>query len=570
MEDNINSCISFIVQTKEPLVKENMSFYHTFSLRWQMDYVIVYACLFYKYLYEGESIMVTVFSSKGILTLIAFGCYLVMMVGIGAFNMRRTKTTEDYFLGGRGLSSWVAALSAQASDMSGWLLMGLPGSIYIGGTGRVWIAIGLFIGTVLNWFIIAKPLRRYTIVANNSMTLPEFFSNRFHDKKKVLMTLASIVITVFFLVYTASALASGGKLFNRVFGLDYHAAMVIGALVILAYTFMGGFLAVCKTDFVQGTLMFIGLLTVPILAYMAIGGDVSGALTAGGVTDPDFLNLMYAEGEPYPMTSILSDLAWGLGYCGMPHILVRFMAVRSEREIKKSSVIATVWVAISLAAACVIGIIGRGYIPGIEDSENIFIEMIQSVFSDHMVFVFIGGIFLCGILAAIMSTADSQLLVCASSVSKDIYKNLLKPDAPDKKVLWISRITVVIVAVIATVIAWDPNSSIMNLVSDAWAGLGCAFGPLVVCSLFWKRTNLPGAFAGILSGGAFVIFWDYIPFDGGTMYDKTGIYSLLLGFFISLLMIVIVSLLTKAPSKEVLDDFEKVRQYREVEEDDED
>ena len=509
--------------------------------------------------------MVTAFSSKGILTLIAFVCYLAMMIGIGVFNMKKTKSTEDYFLGGRGLSSWVAALSAQASDMSGWLLMGLPGSIYIGGTGRVWIAIGLFIGTVLNWVFIAKPLRRYTIVANNSMTLPEFFSNRFHDKKKILMTLSSVVITVFFLVYTASALASGGKLFNRVFGFDYHVAMVIGALVILAYTFMGGFLAVCKTDFVQGALMFIGLLTVPILAYMAIGGDVTGQLTAAGVTDPDFLNLMYAEGEPYPLNSILSDLAWGFGYCGMPHILVRFMAVRSEKEIKKSTIIATVWVAISLGAACIIGIIGRGFIPGLEDAENVFIEMIQKVFSNNMVLTFIGGIFLCGILAAIMSTADSQLLVCASSVSKDIFKNLFKPDAEDKKVLWISRVTVVVVAVIATVIAWDPNSSIMNLVSDAWAGLGCAFGPLVVLSLFWKRTNMPGAFAGILSGGVFVIIWDYIPFGESTLYEATGLYSLLLGFFISLIAIIVVSLLTKAPSKEVLDDFEAVKNYKEEE-----
>ena len=507
--------------------------------------------------------MVTAFSSKGILTLIAFACYLAMMIGIGVFNMRKTKTTEDYFLGGRGLSSWVAALSAQASDMSGWLLMGLPGSIYIGGTGRVWIAIGLFIGTVLNWIFIAKPLRRYTIVANNSMTLPEFFSNRFHDKKRILLTVSSIVITVFFLVYTASALASGGKLFNRVFGLDYHIAMVVGSVVILAYTFMGGFLAVCKTDFVQGALMFVGLLTVPILAYIAIGGDVAGALTAGGVTDPDYLNLMYAEGQPYPLTSILSDLAWGFGYCGMPHILVRFMAVRSEKEIGKSTVIATIWVAISLGAACVIGVIGRGFIPGLEDAENVFIEMIQRVFSDNMVLVFFGGIFLCGILAAIMSTADSQLLVCASSVSKDIYKNLFKPDAEDKKVLWISRVTVVVVAVIAIVIAWDPNSSIMNLVSDAWAGLGCAFGPLVVCSLFWRRTNIAGALAGIITGGVFVILWDYIPFGGKTLYETTGLYSLLLGFFISLIMIIIVSLVTKAPSQEILDEFEEVKNYRE-------
>ena len=507
--------------------------------------------------------MTSGFTSRGILTIIAFVCYLAMMIGVGIVQMRKTKTTEDYFLGGRGLSGWVAAFSAQASDMSGWLLMGLPGSIYIGGTGRVWIAIGLFTGTVLNWVFIAKPLRRYTIVAGNAMTLPEFFSNRFHDKRKILMTVSSIVITIFFLVYTASALASGGKLFNRVFGLEYHTAMVIGAVVILAYTFMGGFLAVCNTDFIQGALMFVGLLTVPILAYMAVGGDVGAALTSAGVTDPDYLNIMYAEGQPYPLNAILSDLAWGLGYCGMPHILVRFMAIKSEREIRKSTAIATIWVAISLGAACVIGIIGRGLIPGLEDAENVFIEMIQRVFADNGVMIFVGGIFLCGILAAIMSTADSQLLVCASAVSKDIYKGILKKDAPDKKVLWVSRLTVLGVAIIAVMIAWNPNSSIMNLVSDAWAGLGAAFGPLVVLSLFWKRTTLSGAIAGILTGGAFVVLWDYIPFGGQTLYAMTGLYSLLLGFFLGLVVIVVVSLLSKAPSKEVLDEFEQVKLYRE-------
>ncbi|MBR6229651.1 MAG: sodium/proline symporter PutP [Eubacterium sp.] len=506
--------------------------------------------------------------SKNVLTLIAFACYLLLMIGVGVYQMKKTKTTEDYFLGGRGLGGWVAALSAQASDMSGWLLMGLPGAIYMFGTGQVWIAIGLFIGTVLNWVFIAKPLRRYTIVAGNSMTLPEFFSNRFHDKKKILMTISSIVITVFFLVYTASALASGGKLFNQVFGLDYHVAMLIGAVVILAYTFMGGFLAVCNTDFVQGALMFIGLLTVPILAYIAIGGDVSGSLAANGMVDPNYLNIAYSAGEPYPITSILSDLAWGLGYCGMPHILVRFMAIKSEREIRKSTVIATVWVAISLGAACIIGIIGRAYvIPALTENnkeyENVFIRMIQGVFSDNGLLVFIGGIFLCGILAAIMSTADSQLLVSASAVSKDIFKGIIKKDAPDKKVLLISRITVLVVAAIAILIAWDPNSSIMKLVSDAWAGLGAAFGPLVVLSIFWKRTTLSGAIAGIITGGAFVVLWDYIPFGGQTMYEMTGLYSLLIGFFLGLAMIVIVSLLSKAPSKEILDEFEQMKNYTE-------
>ncbi|MCH5251623.1 MAG: sodium/proline symporter PutP [Lachnospiraceae bacterium] len=502
--------------------------------------------------------------------LIAFACYLIMMITVGFIFMKRTKSTADYFLGGRGLNSWVAALSAQASDMSGWLLMGLPGSIYLAGTGKAWIAIGLFIGTVLNWLLISKRLRRYTIVANNSLTLPEFFQNRFRDKKKILLGISSVVIVIFFLVYTASALASGGKLFNTVFNIDYHTAMLIGAAVILAYTFMGGFLAVCTTDFIQGTLMLVALLTVPIIAYGTISGDMTGALAAKGVAaDSDFLSLFYINGEPYSFVSIISDLAWGLGYCGMPHILVRFMAVRSEKELKKSSVIAIIWVAISLTAACVIGVVGRGYLNEIlvdGDSENIFIKMIQQIFSGNMILVFIGGLFLCGILAAIMSTADSQLLVCASSASKDIFKNILRPDAADKKVLNVSRITVIVVAVLACLIAWDPNSSIMALVSDAWAGLGSAFGPLVVCALFWKRTNLPGAVAGIVSGGLFVIIWDYLPIvNGETPYAATGIYSLLLGFFISLICIVVVSLVTKAPAQEIVEEFDKVNSYKEAE-----
>ncbi len=505
-------------------------------------------------------------SGSSIAVIIAFVCYLLLMIGIGVMSMKKTKNTEDYFLGGRGLNSWVAALSAQASDMSGWLLMGLPGSIYVGGTGRAWIAIGLFIGTVLNWLLISKRLRRYTIVANNSLTLPEFFQNRFHDKKKILLGISSAVIVIFFLVYTASALASGGKLFNTVFGIDYHIALLIGAAVILIYTFLGGFLAVCTTDFIQGTLMLIGLMIVPIIAWATVSGDVSGALSASGIVNTEnYMSLFYANGEPYTFVQILSDVAWGLGYCGMPHILVRFMAVKSEKELKKSSAIAIIWVAISLFAACVIGVIGRAFLSPVLDevaSETVFIAMIKQIFSGNFLLIFIGGLFLCGILAAVMSTADSQLLVCASSVSKDIFKNILKPKASDDKVLKVSRCTVLCVAVLAFLIAWNPESSIMDLVSDAWAGLGSAFGPLVVCALFWKRTNLPGAVAGIISGGLFVIIWDYLPIvNGQTPYAATGIYSLLLGFFISLICIVVVSLMTKAPDEGVLKDFEAVNNY---------
>lgn len=507
--------------------------------------------------------MEEIMSTNSVIVLSAFIAYLILMVVIGVVSMRKTKSTEDYFLGGRGLNGWVAALSAQASDMSGWLLMGLPGSIYALGTGQAWIAIGLFLGTVANWLFISKRLRRYTIIANNSLTLPEFLENRFHDKKRVLLCISSIVIVIFFLVYTASALASGGKLFHTVFGVDYHVALAIGAAVILVYTFLGGFLAVCTTDFIQGTLMLVGLLVVPMVAYGVVSGDFVTSITSTGVVYEDYMSLFSNGGEPYSFVDILSQLAWGLGYCGMPHILVRFMAVKNEKELKKSSVIAIVWVFLSLVMACVIGVVGRAFLaPVILDSsasESVFIKLINEVFNEHLALPFIGGIFLCGILAAIMSTADSQLLVCASSVSKDIYKNVMKPKSSDQTVLKVSRITVIVVAVLAFFIAWDPDSSIMALVSDAWAGLGSAFGPIVVCSLFWKRTNFAGAVAGIVSGGLTVIIWDYLPLvNGGTIYAATGIYSLLVGFFISLVCIVIFSLATKAPSADIVDEFERV------------
>ncbi len=508
-------------------------------------------------------------STDSIIVLSAFIVYLLMMIIVGIVSMKKTNSTEDYFLGGRGLNSWVAALSAQASDMSGWLLMGLPGSIYALGTGQAWVAIGLFLGTVANWLLISKRLRRYTIVANNSLTLPEFLENRFHDKKRILLCISSIVIVIFFLVYTASALASGGKLFNTVFGVDYHVALAIGAGVILTYTFLGGFLAVCTTDFIQGTLMLIGLLVVPIVAYGFVSGDFASNLALTGVNYDDYMSLFSNGGEAYSAVDILSQLAWGLGYCGMPHILVRFMAVKNEKELKKSSVIAIVWVFISLVMACVIGIVGRAFLaPAVLDevsSESVFIELINQVFNHKLALPFVGGLFLCGILAAIMSTADSQLLVCASSVSKDIYKNVAKPDASDQTVLKVSRLTVVVVALLAFFIAWDPDSSVMALVSDAWAGLGSAFGPIVVCSLFWKRTNVAGAVAGMVSGGLTVIIWDYLPImDGKTIGSATGVYSLLVGFIISLICIVAFSLLTKKPSSEIEEEFERVKIGKEI------
>lgn len=513
-------------------------------------------------------------NSNLIWILVAFVAYMAMMIAIGAKYMKRTNSSEDYFLGGRGLSGWVAALSAQASDMSGWLLMGLPGAVYAFGTGQAWIAIGLFIGTVCNWIFISGRLRRYTIRANNSLTLPEYFENRFHDRKSILLCISSVFIVIFFLVYTASALAAGGKLFHAVAGIDYTVALTVGAVVILAYTFMGGFMAVCVTDFIQGTLMLIALLAVPILAYLGIsGGSLTEVLDLSGVAggSASYMNLFENNGEPYRAIDIISQLAWGLGYCGMPHILTRFMAVKSHKELNKSKGIAIIWVALSLTFACIIGVVGRAYLyptilgsEGADSAENVFINMITQLFTVDYKLPFIAGIFLCGILAAIMSTADSQLLVTASSVSEDIYKGVINKKAGDKKVLTVSRITVVVVAVLAYLIALNPNNSIMGLVSNAWAGFGAAFGPLVLLSLFWKRTNMPGAVAGIISGGLLVLVWDYIPMiENGagkleTIGTATGIYSLLVGFFVSLICIVIVSLCTKAPGAEIIKEFEDV------------
>lgn len=504
--------------------------------------------------------------------LVAFAAYLLFMIVIGVWCMKQTTGADDYFLGGRGLSGPVAALSAQASDMSGWLLMGLPGAVYALGTGQAWIAIGLGLGTIANWLIVAKPLRSYTIVANNSMTLPEFFGNRYHDKKKILLGISSAIVVIFFLVYTASALASGGKLFNTVFGIDYHLALLIGAAVILVYTFMGGFLAVCTTDFVQGSMMFIALLIVPIVAWGYVSGSFEDLLMQSGVQSGHYLSLMYNGDHPITLVEIVSNLAWGLGYCGMPHILVRFMAIKNEKELKKSSAIAITWVAISLSLAVIIGLVGRAFLmpeilgetAGAASAESVFVEMIKKVFMEYLPLPFIGGLFLCGILAAIMSTADSQLLVCSSSVSADIYKDILNPKASDKAVLKIGRITTVAVAVLAIFIAWNPESSVMDLVSNAWAGLGAAFGPLVIMSLFWKRANLPGAITGLISGAATVIIWDYIPLVGGqTLGKATGLYSLLVGFIISLLFIIVVSLLTKAPEQTILDEFDAYKNFKE-------
>ncbi len=501
---------------------------------------------------------------------------MLIMIIIGFVYSRKTKNNEDYFLGGRNLGGWTAALSAQASDMSGWLLMGLPGSIYLAGTGEVWIAVGLLIGTILNWYIVSSRLRKYTIVAGNSLTIPSFFQNRYRDKHGIIKIVSAVIIAIFFAVYTASAFSSGAKLFATLFGhgvngqMDQNAyliGLIIATVVILVYTFMGGFKAVCTTDLIQGLLMLVAILAVPIIAYSILTWDTgfSQALTAKGVQNPsNFINFFKNDdGSNVSAVSIISSLAWGLGYFGMPHIIIRFMAIKNEQEVKKSRKIAIAWVVISLTASCLIGLIARAFLTNQLDgtnSETAFIRLIQQIFSGNGVLIFIGGIFLCGILAAIMSTADSQLLVTASAVSEDMYKGVINKKASEKKALWVGKIAVVVVAIIAFIIALNPNSSIMGLVSDAWAGFGAAFGPVVLLALFWKRSNLAGAVSGMAVGAMTVITWDYIPLiNGDTIYAATGLYSLVVGFALALVVNVIVSLLTKKPSKEITDEFESIK-----------
>ena len=515
-------------------------------------------------------------TTSNIIVLVAFAFYMLLMIVIGVIYSRKTKNNEDYFLGGRNLGGWTAALSAQASDMSGWLLMGLPGSVYLAGTGEVWIAVGLLLGTILNWYLVSSRLRKYTIVAGNSLTIPSFFQNRYRDKRGVIKIVSAIIIAVFFAVYTASAFSSGAKLFATLFGhgqngeMDqtaYLIGLAIASVVILVYTFMGGFKAVCTTDLIQGLLMLVAILAVPIVAYAILTWDqgFSQALVAKGVENPEnYMNFFKnTDGSPIAWNSIVSSLAWGLGYFGMPHIIIRFMAIKNETEVKKSRKIAIIWVILSLAAACLIGLIARGYLSQQLDagnSETAFIRLIQEIFSNNGVLIFIGGIFLCGILAAIMSTADSQLLVTASAVSEDMYKGVIKKDASEKSSLLVGKIAVVVVAVIAFLIALDPNSSIMGLVSDAWAGFGAAFGPVVLLALFWKRSNLAGAISGMTVGALTVIVWDYLPLiNGDTIGTATGLYSLVPGFFLALIINVIVSLVTKAPSKEITDEFDSIK-----------
>ena len=502
--------------------------------------------------------------------------YMAVVIGIGVFYYKKAnQSSENYFLGGRSFGPWVTAMSAEASDMSGWLLMGLPGVAYwCGLADAAWTAIGLAVGTYLNWLIVSKRLRRYSVRANNSITLPEFFSNRFREgKNKLIMSIAAIFILVFFTVYASSCFVTCGKLFSTLFGAPYWAMMLVGAIFVLIYTIIGGFLAESASDFMQSIVMFGALSVVVIVGIVQAGGfgavvenakEIPGFLDFFGLANPTMENgaQVVVDGVPqfgaakdYGILSICSMMAWGLGYFGMPQVLLRFMAIRKESELKLSRRIAMVWVVISLTVAVFIGILGRQLFPAEfltnGAAESIFIKLSTSFLPPV-----IAGLVMAGILAATISSSDSYLLIAASSVSKNLFQGVFKKNATDKQVMWVSRITLLLIAIIAAVIAIDENSVIFKIVSFAWAGFGATFGPLMLFSLFWKRTTKWGAIAGMVSGAGMVFLWKLVISKAGGVF---AIYELLPAFIFSAIVIVVVSLLTPAPSKEIEEDFEAVK-----------
>ena len=486
------------------------------------------------------------------LEVLAFVLYFVLVLGIGLFFFFRTRKDGDsekqYFLGGRQMGPWVTALSAQASDMSAWLLMGLPGSVLAFGLGKAWIGIGLAIGTALNWIFVAKRLRKFSKAANDSITLPEYLQNRFLAEKPVLSIITAIVFLISFTIYVASGFVAGTTVFvSLVPGLSRETAMIIFAAVILLYTFLGGFKAVSWTDFFQGTLMFIALLAVPIVTVLVEDLDPSAVNTVytnlNDGTEYAFVGNVFSAS----WQDIISGLAWGLGYFGMPHILVRFMAIRKPSEIKKSATIAIIWVTISLAASLIIAYLGRMVVAGelLPDGlqATVFIHLARRFFPP-----FLSGILLAAIIAASMSTADSQLLVASSSFTNDIYKPLIRKNASDKELVWVARGVVAVVAIIAYFLAsarGEGAQAIMDMVENAWGLFGSAFGPVVLLSVFWKRFNYWGAVAGVLGGSIVDILWYNL------LATNTGVYELFPGFVIGMLCAVVVTLLTKAPSAEV-------------------
>ena len=507
--------------------------------------------------------------------LIAMVVYMAIVIAIGIiFAKTANKSSENYFLGGRTLGPWVTAMSAEASDMSGWLLMGLPGVAYwCGLADAAWTAIGLALGTYINWLIVSKRLRRYSIVANNAITLPEFFSNRFRENKKIIMTISALFILVFFTVYASSCFVTCGKLFSTLFGTSYIAMMIVGAIFVLAYTILGGFLAESASDFMQAIVMVVALTVIVVLSTISAGGinavienarQIPGFFEFFGIASPvveDGVQVV-ANGVPqfnsansYGALTVISTMAWGLGYFGMPQVLLRFMAIRKESELKMSRRIAVVWVVISLAVAVFIGLVGRYLFPTAHltasAAESIFITLSTSFLPPIL-----AGFVMAGILAATISSSDSYLLIAASAFAKNIFQGIIKKSASDKQVMIVTRITLLAITVVAAVIALDSDSVIFTIVSFAWAGFGATFGPIMLFSLFWKRTTRVGAIAGMVGGAVMVFVWKLVIKGFGGIF---GIYELLPAFIFSSICIVIVSLLTKKPSSDIEADFEAAK-----------
>ncbi len=515
-------------------------------------------------------------TADSIQILISMVVYMAIVVAIGIYCAKMAnKSSENYFLGGRSLGPWVTAMSAEASDMSGWLLMGLPGVAYwLGLADAIWTAIGLALGTYFNWLLVSRRLRRYSIVAGNAVTLPEFFSNRFRERGKAVMSLSALFILIFFTVYAASCFVTCGKLFATLFGAPYILMMLLGAAFVLVYTILGGFLAESASDFMQSIVM-IGALTVVVVVGVVNAGGI-GAVIENAREIPGFLEFfgvatptlgengeqiveagkpLFGEAGSYGLLSVASALVWGLGYFGMPQVLLRFMAIRKEKELVASRRIAMVWVIISLGVAVFIGILGRHLFPTEHltptASENIFITLTTSYLPPIL-----AGFVMAGILAATISSSDSYLLIAASAVSKNIYQGIFKKSATDKQVMTVSRITLLLIAIIAIFIALDENSVIFKIVSFAWAGFGATFGPLMLFSLFWRRMNRAGAIAGMISGAATVFIWKLLISPIGGVF---AIYELLPAFIISSVAIVVTSLLTAPPADDVTADFDRAR-----------
>lgn len=506
--------------------------------------------------------------------IIAIIAYLVGMLLIGMYASRKNSNVGDFYLGGRQLGPFVTAMSAEASDMSSWLLMGLPGLAYLSGTAEpAWTAIGLAAGTYLNWLIVARRFRRYTIAANNSITIPEFFSNRFGDSRKVLTLISALLIVVFFIPYTASGFAAIGKLFASLFSLDYHVSMIVGALVVIAYTMTGGFLAASLTDLVQSIIMTIALIVVLVFGTVQAGGagavmenakKLAGYLSLSLSHVPDGADFFKAGSTtPYSLLTIISTLAWGLGYFGMPHILLRFMAIKDENKLKLSRRIASVWVVIAMGVAIVIGVIGLGMsrsgvievLPDSSQAETVIVRIASRLSEFGFLPALLAGVILSGIIASTMSTADSQLLAASSSVSRDIVTGFLGKKMTEKQEMLIARVTLGVIALVGILLAWNPDNSVFRIVSFAWAGFGASFGPVVLLALYWRRSTRQGALAGMITGGTMVFIWKFLVRPLGGALD---IYELLPAFLIALLVNVIVSLISGEPDKSITDVYDKV------------